>query len=56
MCFNGQPAGKLFRRNAPAGLPAIRQTVLPSTSPAHASMPFEAKLSRWSEALSRFID
>ena len=56
MCFNGQPAEKLFRRNAPAGLPVMRQIVLPSTSPAHARMRFDEKLSRWSEALKEFVD
>jgi hypoxanthine-DNA glycosylase len=56
ICFNGQPAEKLFRRNAPVGAPAIRQLVLPSTSPAHARMPFEEKLARWRAALGTFID
>jgi double-stranded uracil-DNA glycosylase len=56
ICFNGQPAERLFRRSAPAGLPAIRQLVLPSTSPAHARMRFEEKLSRWREGLRAFVD
>ena len=55
ICFNGQPAEKLFRRNAEAGSPAIRRLVLPSTSPAHARMRFEEKLSRWREALRTFV-
>ncbi len=54
ICFNGQPAEKLFRRHASAGLPVIHQMVLPSTSPAHARMRFEEKLSRWREALNPF--
>ena len=55
VCFNGTKAAELYRRRvlpklAPqfAAVEAIR---LPSTSPAHASLRFEQKLARWSEAL-----
>jgi hypoxanthine-DNA glycosylase len=56
VCFNGTKAAELYRRLvlptlAPraAGLDLRR---LPSTSPAHASLPFAAKLALWSAALS----
>jgi hypoxanthine-DNA glycosylase len=55
ICFNGATAAGLFRRKvAPELKPdfaAIEMRVLPSTSPAHASLKFEQKLARWSEAL-----
>jgi hypoxanthine-DNA glycosylase len=55
ICFNGAAAGALFRRHvAPvldARAAAIRRIVLPSTSPAHAAMPFEKKLAAWGAAL-----
>ena len=56
ICFNGATARDLFRRhvlptlNAPTS--AIPQVVLPSTSPAHAAMSFEAKLAAWRAALA----
>jgi len=58
ICFNGATAADLFRRRvlpglgqrAPAGM-----HVLPSTSPAHAGMPFTQKLHLWQCAL-RFDD
>ena len=60
ICFNGQPAEKLFRRfvlvTLPPALAALRREVLPSTSPAHAKMRFEEKLQRWGEVLCDFID
>jgi hypoxanthine-DNA glycosylase len=53
--FNGTMAAQLFRRRvAPVLRPewaAIAQQVLPSTSPAHASLRFEDKLARWAAAL-----
>jgi hypoxanthine-DNA glycosylase len=53
--FNGSKAADLFRRQVlpglPAGLRAIRYATLPSTSPAHAAMPFEEKLTRWATVL-----
>lgn len=55
ICFNGGKATDLYRRLVLPGLSAtaraIRTKTLPSTSPAHAAMSFEEKLSRWSAAL-----
>ncbi len=53
--FNGGKAADLYRRLVLPGLPAgertIRTATLPSTSPAHAAMPFEEKLTRWATVL-----
>ncbi len=46
--FNGRRAGRLEARFAQAGFDT---RVLPSTSPAFASMPVDAKLAAWREAL-----
>jgi len=55
ICFNGGKAADLYRRHVLPGLPAsvraIRYATLPSTSPAHAAMPFEEKLTRWTAVL-----
>ena len=55
ICFNGGKAADLYRRLVLPGLPAtlrdIRTETLPSTSPAHAAMPFEDKLARWAAVL-----
>ena len=55
ICFNGGKAADLYRRMVLPGLPAaeraIRCETLPSTSPAHAAMPFEDKLARWAAVL-----
>jgi hypoxanthine-DNA glycosylase len=55
ICFNGGKAADLYRRLVLPGLPArlrsIRTEALPSTSPAHAAMPFEEKLTRWAAVL-----
>ncbi|MBW8364158.1 MAG: DNA-deoxyinosine glycosylase [Rhizobium sp.] len=55
ICFNGGKAAELYRRLVLPGLPntrrAIRYATLPSTSPAHAAMPFEEKLTRWAAVL-----
>ena len=55
ICFNGSKAADLYRRLVLPGLPtalgAIRSETLPSTSPAHAAMPFAEKLARWTAAL-----
>ena len=55
ICFNGNTAAALYRRKV---LPRLEPTsaalttqVLPSTSPAYASLRFEQKLERWSAAL-----
>ena len=55
--FNGRKAAQLFARFL---MPALRDQLrgialldLPSTSPAHAAMPFDKKLAAWSELLAR---
>ena len=55
VCFNGAKAAELYRRKV---LPTLAPSfavlplrVLPSTSPAHASLRFAEKLARWSAAL-----
>lgn len=49
ICFNGAKAAELYRRKVrlPDNLAAIPNVLLPSTSPAHAAMPYEEKLKRW---------
>jgi hypoxanthine-DNA glycosylase len=58
ICFNGGKAAELYRRLVlpgwPATVRAIRTETLPSTSPAHAAMPFEEKLARWAAVLQNF--
>lgn len=55
ICFNGGKAADLYRRLVLPGLPTnvrtIRYETLPSTSPAHAAMTFEEKLTRWAAVL-----
>jgi hypoxanthine-DNA glycosylase len=55
VCFNGAKAAELYRRRVlpklEPQLAALESLRLPSTSPAHASMRFEQKLERWSDAL-----
>lgn len=55
ICFNGGKAADLYRRLVLPGLPvklcSIHYETLPSTSPAHAAMPFEEKLTRWAAVL-----
>ena len=48
--FNGAAAEWLFRRQVLSSLPgpALRLVRLPSTSPAHASLSYAAKLAAWS--------
>jgi hypoxanthine-DNA glycosylase len=50
---NGQTAGRLFLRRAlpvlPVGVPV---DVMPSTSPAYASMSYDVKLQKWQAALT----
>ena len=58
ICFNGQPAEKLFRgKVAPllADLRPIPHKVLVSTSPACARFTREEKLACWRDALAPFI-
>ncbi len=51
ICFNGKKAKDIYDRKVLPNLPTIfrriRCEVLPSTSPAHAAVPYEQKLSRW---------
>jgi hypoxanthine-DNA glycosylase len=51
ICFNGRKAQEIFdrkvRQDPPGIFARIRYEVLPSTSPAHAAMSYEQKLSRW---------
>ena len=53
--FNGAKAEGLFRGLVLSGMPALEQDIrlqrLPSTSPAHAAMPFQQKLGQWSMIL-----
>ena len=55
ICFNGGKAADLYRRlvlpGLPADLRAIHYAALPSTSPAHAAMRLEEKLTRWAAVL-----
>jgi TDG/mug DNA glycosylase family protein len=52
VCFNGQKAAALFERlvirKGASWNERLSLVTLPSTSPAHASMSFEEKLSEWS--------
>ncbi len=52
---NGATAAELYRRRVlpglAAGVGAIPLQVLPSTSPAHAAMPYRDKRARWQAAL-----
>ncbi len=51
--FNGAKAASLYERlvlpTLPAHAHALRRVILPSTSPAHASMSFAIKLRKWTE-------
>ena len=51
ICFNGRKAAQMFERFAPGAAAARDTVILPSTSPAFASMRFEEKLARWRTAL-----
>jgi hypoxanthine-DNA glycosylase len=58
ICFNGQPAEKLFRRKVMpllAGLRPISQAVLDSTSPACARITREEKLAHWRKCLKAIL-
>ena len=56
ICFNGRKAAELFERKVSLAddvrLAEVTLMQLPSTSPAHAAMPFEEKLDRWSVIVS----
>ncbi len=49
VCFNGQKAAQLYRKLIVPELrdPQPATVILPSTSPAHAAMPFAKKLHHW---------
>ncbi len=49
--FNGRKAQQMFTRLVHSAPPAVDQQLLPSTSPAYASMRFSAKLNAWRDAL-----
>lgn len=54
VCFNGQKAAQLFHKLVRPG-PATAEPkilVLPSTSPAYASMPYSEKLKRWRQVIT----
>ncbi|MCM1323437.1 MAG: DNA-deoxyinosine glycosylase [Acetobacter sp.] len=53
LLFNGQKAFQLFKRFHGDLLEYYEYTVLPSTSPANASIPFEERRRVWFEALLR---
>jgi TDG/mug DNA glycosylase family protein len=57
VCFNGRKAEEVFRRRVARELPQLLAAkltfeLLPSTSPAFASLTFEQKLERWSAVLA----
>ncbi len=54
LCFNGQKAAQIFHRLViPQLESAVPQTrVLPSTSPAYASMPYAQKLECWRQVVA----
>jgi hypoxanthine-DNA glycosylase len=57
ICFNGRKAQEIYRRKVrrePSELfERVRYTPLPSTSPAHAGMPYPQKVALWRKALIR---
>lgn len=59
ICFNGRTAENLYRRNVLPGLDAPAAGIplhsLPSTSPAHAAMPYTEKLARWRRVLEDVV-
>lgn len=60
ICFNGRTAEDLYRRNVLPrleGAPArLDLRALPSTSPAHAAMPYAEKLARWRSVLTEVLE
>jgi hypoxanthine-DNA glycosylase len=49
VCFNGRKARQMYQRHVQSSRPGeeLRFALLPSTSPAHASLAFEEKLEIW---------
>ena len=58
ICFNGQKAAAVFRREVLPRVPleSIERRVMPSTSPAYASLRFDQKLDLWAAALAPLLD
>lgn len=60
IAFNGASAAALFRRYVTPLMPVpfrdLRLLILPSTSPAHASLPLAAKRARWAALLQELRD
>ncbi len=58
ICFNGSTAEKIFKQRIQASLGnvSVKYIRLPSTSPAHASMSFEDKVTAWKNALQGDLD
>lgn len=58
--FNGRTAAALYARHVLPSLSSMLASIptvtLPSTSPAHAAMRFDAKLARWSDALAPVLE
>ncbi len=59
ICFNGQPAARLFRLYALPSLPpkiaALPRITLPSTSPAFARLDWRKKLEIWQKVLGKYF-
>lgn len=53
ICFNGSAAEKIFKKRvlSTLGDVSVKYMQLPSTSPAHATMPFEEKVIAWRAAI-----
>ncbi len=54
ICFNGQPAERMFRRKVTPDISRIQCVVLPSTSSAH-TITYQEKLSHWRGSLAKAI-
>jgi len=50
LIFNGQNSSKYFRKVF-GQIPGVEYRIMPSTSPAHASLNFEQKLTEWKSVL-----
>lgn len=55
VCFNGKSVQRLFRLHVlkKQRIPEVEMLVLPSTSPANASVSFEQKLQMWRQVLKK---